>query len=177
MSEIIGQAAGVSFRRATNDDLDGIMSIEREVFGSHAWPAEAMRNDIASQHCHYLVAELVGTDIVVGYAGLLCAQGSGDGDIQTIAVSPTVRSRGLGRVMMSELIDEAARRGAHRLFLEVRADNPVAIGLYRALGFLEIGTRPGYYQPENVDAVLMRLDPVPGGPGERRVGPVGIQCT
>ncbi|MFC7765894.1 GNAT family N-acetyltransferase [Leucobacter soli] len=55
------------------------------------------------------------------------------------------------------LLDEAARRGVHEVFLEVRADNPVARGLYASLGFDEIGVRPRYYQPDDVDAVVMRL--------------------
>lgn len=136
-----------------------------------------MRADMLSEYCYYLVAELVGTDVLVGYAGLMCPVESGEGDIQTIAVSPMVRGRGVGRVLMADLIGEAASRGASRLFLEVRADNPIAIGLYRALGFHEIGTRPGYYQPDNVDAVTMRLEPVPAGPEVRRVGPVGAEAV
>ena len=177
MNEVPAQAAGVTVRRGLESDLEGIMLIERVVFEHEAWPDEAMRRDIMSPHCFYVVGEIEATGQIVGYAGLQCPASSDDGDIQTIAVNPTVRSRGLGRVMMRELIDEAAKRGAHRLFLEVRADNPVAIGLYRALGFHEVGVRAGYYQPDNVDAVVMKLDPVPGGPGERRVGPVGIECT
>ncbi|MCU1482370.1 MAG: N(6)-L-threonylcarbamoyladenine synthase TsaD [Subtercola sp.] len=93
-----------------------------------------------------------------GYGGLLSPQGAADADIQTIAVSPDARGRGLGRRLMQALIAEAARRGARRVFLEVRADNPGAQHLYRTLGFTEIGVRRGYYQPDDVDAVVMRLD-------------------
>jgi ribosomal-protein-alanine N-acetyltransferase len=72
-----------------------------------------------------------------------------------------VRGRGVGRALMHALIDEARRRGANELFLEVRDDNPVARRLYGSLGFEEIGVRPGYYQPDGVDAVAMRLDVPP----------------
>jgi ribosomal-protein-alanine acetyltransferase len=171
----IAQAAGVNVRLATADDLDGIMAIERPVFGHEAWSDEMMRRDMADANCYYLVGELVGTGQIVGYAGLLCPANSGEGDIQTIAVSPLARGRGLARVMMVDLIAEAARRGASRLFLEVRADNPIAIGLYRNLDFREVGVRAGYYQPDNVDAVVMRLEPVPGGPAARSLGPVGSE--
>ncbi len=174
---VIEQAAGVRVRLATGDDIDAIMAIERPVFGHEAWSDEMMRRDVLDPNCYYLVGELTVTGQIVGYAGLLCAPGSGEGDIQTIAVTPTVRSRGLGRVMMADLIAEAGRRGANRLFLEVRADNPVAIGLYRTLDFREIGMREGYYQPDNVDAVLMRLEPVPGGPASRSLGPIGSEVT
>jgi N6-L-threonylcarbamoyladenine synthase/ribosomal-protein-alanine N-acetyltransferase len=50
------------------------------------------------------------------------------------------------------------------VFLEVRADNPGARALYESLGFAEIAVRPDYYQPDGVDAVIMRLaDPEPDG--------------
>ena len=171
----IAQAAGVTVRVARADDLDAIMAIERPVFGHEAWSDEMMRRDMADANCYYLVGELVGSGQIVGYAGLLCAPGSGEGDIQTIAVSPLARGRGLARVMMVDLIAEAGRRGASRLFLEVRADNPIAIGLYRNLDFREVGLRAGYYQPDNVDAVVMRLEPVPGGPASRSLGPIGAE--
>ena len=41
---------------------------------------------------------------------------------------------------------------------EVRDDNPVAQGLYRREGFIETGRRPRYYQPDDVDAIIMQLD-------------------
>ena len=52
------------------------------------------------------------------------------------------------------------------VFLDVRADNPVAQQLYASAGFMEIGRRPHYYQPDDVDAVVMRLD-VPAWTGAR----------
>ena len=54
---------------------------------------------------------------------------------------------------------EANRLGeADELFLEVRADNSRAHGLYRRRGFEEIGVRRGYYQPSGADAIVMRKD-------------------
>ena len=44
------------------------------------------------------------------------------------------------------------------MFLEVRADNPVAQQLYESLGFVQIDLRRAYYQPEGIDAVIMRAD-------------------
>ncbi len=76
--------------------------------------------------------------------------------MQTIAVAPAARGRGLGRGLMHALITEARRRGIAELFLEVRADNPIARALYRSLGFEEIGVRPRYYR-RGIDAIMMRL--------------------
>ena len=64
------------------------------------------------------------------YAGLLAPLGTGQGDIQTITVAPRARRQGLGRTLMLALINEARRRGAEELFLEVRADNENAQALY-----------------------------------------------
>jgi ribosomal protein S18 acetylase RimI-like enzyme len=58
---------------------------------------------------------------------------------------------------MLALVGEARKRGAREVFLEVRADNPGAQTLYRSLGFEQIGVRPRYYQPDDVDAIVMRL--------------------
>ena len=141
-------------RDATPADLDAIWELETSTFGAEAWSREAMRSEIEGEHRRYVVLE-DDDGRVRGYAGLLVI--GEDGDIQTIAVAEDARGGGHGRRLMTELLDEAERRGAARVFLEVRADNPVAHGLYESLGFAGIAIRPGYYQPDNVDAVVMRL--------------------
>jgi ribosomal-protein-alanine N-acetyltransferase len=149
-------------RRARPADLDAVMALERITFVSDAWSADAMRRELEAPHTYYLVAvDDARPEAVFGYAGLHAPPGSGQGDIQTIAVDAAHRGAGLGRALMHALIAEARRRGAAELFLEVRADNPVAQGLYESLGFTAIGVRRGYYQPDGVDAVTMRLDVPP----------------
>jgi ribosomal protein S18 acetylase RimI-like enzyme len=59
---------------------------------------------------------------------------------------------------MVALLDEARSRDAAEVFLEVRADNPNAQQLYASLGFEQIAVRAQYYQPDGVDAHIMRLD-------------------
>jgi ribosomal-protein-alanine acetyltransferase len=144
-------------RRATLDDLDAIMAIEDATFGTDAWSRSAMRGELRRAHSYYLVAIPEGDDRVDGYAGLLAARDSGTADVQTIAVAESSRRRGLGRTMLLALLGEARHRGAAEVFLEVRADNPGAEALYVALGFERIAVRPGYYQPDGVDAHVMRL--------------------
>lgn len=115
-----------------------------------------MAAELAAAHSHYLVDELGGD--LVGYGGLRAPRGGADADIQTIALDSAFRGQGRGRALLRALIVEAVNRGAHELFLEVRADNPAAEGLYVSEGFVELGRRPRYYQPDDVDAVVMRLD-------------------
>lgn len=146
-------------RRATVDDVEAIMELERTTFTTDAWSEHSMRTEIAGEHGYYLVAfEPEHPERLDAYAGLLAPRGAIEGDIQTIAVAPRARRNGLGRTLMLALIGEARKRGAREVFLEVRADNPGAQKLYRGLGFEEIGVRPRYYQPDDVDAIVMRLN-------------------
>lgn len=147
-------------RRATLDDLDEVMALEQAIYPDDAWSRETMAAELANPHGHYLVA-VDETGAIVAYAGLLAPIGTGQGDIQTVTVAPEARRQGLARTMLLQLINEARRRGAEELFLEVRHDNDGARALYTQLGFDEIGVRTGYYRG-GVDAVTMRLRvPVP----------------
>lgn len=151
-------------RGATPADLDAIMAIETATFPEDAWSSSAMRAELGSQHAWYLVAEDAEADPpIVGYAGLLAPRGTGQADVQTIAVHESARGTGVGRRLLDALLGEAAARGAEEVFLEVRADNPLARGLYERSGFVEIAVRPHYYQPSGVDGVVMRRTARVGG--------------
>lgn len=143
-------------RPATPADLDAIMVLERASFPTDAWSEAMMRAELASPHSSYVVDELAGR--LVGYAGLRAVAGGKDADVQTIAVAEAARGKGRGRALLTALLGEAVRRRAREVFLDVRADNPVAQALYASEGFAELGRRPRYYQPDDVDAVVMRLD-------------------
>ena len=146
----------MSTRAATLADLDAIMALEHASFPTDAWSPAMMREELASPHGWYVVVEEAGR--LVGYAGLRAARGAKDADIQTITIAEGARGRGRGRALLTELLAEAERRGVHDVFLEVRADNPVAQALYASEGFAEVGRRPRYYQPDDVDAIVMQLD-------------------
>lgn len=148
---------------ATENDLARIMALEEECFNNDAWSFEMMEGELAAVNTKYfiLIDEGPAADpsaLVVGYAGLSHYQGHQDADIQTIAVKQTLRGKGQGKALMLKLIDTASQQGATNIFLEVRADNPVAQKLYLSLGFKHIDTRKNYYQPDNVDAWVMQLE-------------------
>ena len=150
-------------RAARETDLAEIMQLENRCFGSDAWTEDLMHGELTAVHTHYFALVSEGVDAstdskIVGYAGLAKYAASEQADINTIAVAPDLRGRGLGRELLQKLIDTAIELGAHEMFLEVRADNPVAQNLYKISGFEHIDTRRGYYQPDNVDALVMRLN-------------------
>jgi len=149
-------------RKATTDDLPAVMALETETFANDAWSPTIMRHEFADQHCYYLVAFRPETPTQIdAYAGLLSPPGAKEADIQTIAVTEPARRSGLGRTLMLTMMNEARSRGARELFLEVRADNPGAQALYSALGFEQIAVRENYYQPDGVDAIVMRCEVTP----------------
>ena len=139
---------------ATEAHLDQIMAIEEVCFGRDAWPIETMRFELLAEHTRYFVLEV--GEKLVGYAGLSKLIGNEQADVQTIAVSDEIRGQGFGRKLMDRLVSEAKLLKASELFLEVRADNLVAQNLYESLGFEHIDTRKRYYQPDDVDAWIMR---------------------
>lgn len=145
----------IALRTATVDDLDAIMAIETASFGLTAWARETMAAEMASEWGRYVVA-VDEAGAVVGYVGLRAV--GVEGDIQTIAVAEAARGEGLGRRLLAEAQRDARARGVQELFLDVREDNAPARALYESEGFVEIGVRPGYYQPEGVDAIAMRKE-------------------
>lgn len=146
-------------RTASVADLHHIMDIERSVFVNDAWSEPMMRAELESGNTVYVVATALGVpDVVQGYAGLMVPGGATEADVQTIAVAPDIRRMGLGRALMHALLKAARTAGVNDVFLEVRADNTGAQALYESLGFEPIGVRPGYYQPDDVDAIVMKLE-------------------
>ena len=144
----------VSLRVMTGADLPAVHRLEQVLFPEDAWSEELLSAELADQPRtrHYVVAEASGGDIV-GYAGLAAA--GGQADVQTIGVRGDQRGSGIGAALLTALLDEAARRNSESVFLEVRADNDGARRLYRRFGFDEVGLRKRYYQPSDVDAIVM----------------------
>jgi len=156
VSALQNAAPGIRVREATLADLTTIMALEVATFTTDAWSRDVMAAELASPHTVYLVAE--SADEVVAYAGLSAVPGAEQADIQTIAVDATHRRLGVGTVLLQQLLGLAQGRGAREVLLEVRADNPGAEELYRRHGFARIAVRPRYYQPDDVDAIVMRAE-------------------
>jgi len=90
---------------------------------------------------------------ILGFAGMWLM--FDEAHITTIGVSPRVRGKGLGELLLVHLFDEAGKIGAHRLTLEVRVSNDVAQRLYRKYTFREEGVRKRYYSDNGEDALIM----------------------
>ncbi|MEU8629122.1 ribosomal protein S18-alanine N-acetyltransferase [Streptomyces sp. NPDC048669] len=141
-------------------DIDPVLGLEHELFPDDAWSPGMFWSELAYARGpqatrRYVVAEDPVTGRIVGYAGLAAA---GDlADVQTIAVSRDHWGGGLGSELLSDLLKHATAFECAEVLLEVRVDNTRAQKLYERFGFEPIGFRRGYYQPGNIDALVMRL--------------------
>ena len=144
----------------TRADLAGVLQLEHELFSDDPWSAEMFNDEVAQppEARLYLIAEPGDGRGLAGYAGMMFVPGGMQADVLTIAVRPGYWGQGIGSALLGALLDEARRRGCVQVFLEVRADNLRAQGLYQRRGFEEIGVRRGYYQPSGMDAIVMRKD-------------------
>ncbi|MFI6566371.1 ribosomal protein S18-alanine N-acetyltransferase [Streptomyces sp. NPDC050534] len=140
-------------------DIDRVLELEKDLFPEDAWSRGMFWSELAHARGaeatrRYLVAE-DGDGRLVGYAGVAS---SGDlADIQTIAVARDQWGTGLGGLLLTELLKAATAFECAEVMLECRIDNVRAQKLYERFGFEAIGFRRGYYQPGNVDALVMRL--------------------
>ncbi len=155
--------AGLSLERFRWWHVEDVLPLEQQLFGPDPWTAHHFWSElgqVATRHYVVLVdrdagrdtGRDTGRDAVVGYAGL--CDYPDEAFVQTMAVAPTRQGRGLGALLLRDLLAEATRRGHRRVLLEVRADNEPAQRLYAAHGFTREGIRRGYY-PGGVDAWVM----------------------
>lgn len=136
--------------------VDALMPYEKDMFGTEAWSAASYRAELADTRDRYYIAAEAADGSLLGWAGVRVI---GDtAEILTVGVVPAARRTGIARRMLADLLAEARRRGAREVFLEVRVDNEPARELYRNVGFVDVGTRRGYYAGGRIDGVTMRLD-------------------
>ena len=137
-------------------DVEAVHALETALFPD-PWSVETFWSELAHvpETRHYVVADAADDGEVVGYAGLVST--GHQADVQTLGVRGDHQGRGLGGELLRALLDEARRRGAGEVLLEVRAENVAAQALYARHGFERIGVRRGYYRPGGTDALVLRL--------------------
>ncbi|MEO8816601.1 MAG: ribosomal protein S18-alanine N-acetyltransferase [Mycobacterium sp.] len=140
----------------TDADAARCAELEAQLFDAdEPWPAAAFHRSLRASHHHYVAARVA--DVLVGYAGIarLGRTPPFEFEVHTIGVDPAYHGRGIGRQLLTDLLDFA---GGGVVYLEVRTDNTAAIALYRDLGFAEIGVRKRYYRTSGADAYMMRRE-------------------
>ena len=149
------------FRELTLGDAGAVAALEAVCFaGDNPWSRDVFLAEIAQPHTFYLGAFDGEDEAMLGYAGLamLGPRDDPEFEVHTIAVDGAYQGRGIGRVLMDQLVHTADLMGGP-MFLEVRTDNTPAIALYESYGFSVLATRKAYYQPSGADAFSMMRHP------------------
>jgi [ribosomal protein S18]-alanine N-acetyltransferase len=138
----------------TVEDLEEVLEIENDSF-SFPWSRNSFYKEITDNgYAYYLVCRLKGSQRIIGYGGIWTL--FDEAHITTLAVHSLYRHTGVGTLIIINLINNALREGANRVFLEVRDSNREARNLYEKLQFKVIGKRKNYYFDE--DALVMLRD-------------------
>ncbi len=120
--------------------------------GAAEW-SDRLRQRLATWTAGRLAGQPRGKPPILGFGGMWKLYE--EAHITTIGVEPDYRGRGLGDILLMDMFEEALRRGATWVTLEVRVSNTTAQNLYRKFGFSIQGRRPRYYSDNNEDAFIM----------------------
>jgi len=143
----------VTLHPVTVADLEEVVSLERASF-QHPWKTEHILNEVQSPLSFPLLARLEDGSC----AGYICPMLVLDeGQILNVAVHPSCRGRGIGKILLKAALAKLEILGASFVGLEVRPSNTVAISLYTHVGFVTTGIRRAYYE-NGEDAVLMKYE-------------------
>ena len=127
-------------------DVAAIGALERLCF-SDPWPEAVIRSCLPK----YLL--LCEGEEVLGYVCL--SHVLDEGNIDSIAVAPAHRRRGLGQALLDAALARSRELALSELQLELRAGNAAALALYEKNGFVRVGLRRDYYRAPKEDAILM----------------------
>jgi [ribosomal protein S18]-alanine N-acetyltransferase len=142
-----------AIRPMRGTDVADVVAIERSSY-QFPWSEGIFRDCLRVGY----VCRVVSVSRAISGYGVMSV-GGGEAHILNLCVAEACRCRGVGRQLLSCLIERAAAAGAAEAFLEVRPSNTAAIRLYLATGFEQVGTRRGYYQAVGgrEDAAVLKI--------------------
>lgn len=138
----------------TEADIPRVAELEKLIF-TDPWSEKVYRETFTIPGVEYVVVCDDDTGEIVGAAGVRNIVGTGE--ITNVMLLPEYRGRGIGKQMLTQLLERGRKLGANDFTLEVRESNTVAITLYESLGFESAGKRPGFYSNPAEDAVIYWL--------------------
>ena len=145
--------AGFTIERAeSTSNLEAVAALQRLTF-TNPWGADAMRWELEHTDVARLYLLRAPDGELVGYCA--CWLVFDELHINSLAIDPAWRRRGLARHLLAAAFEDAAARGATSATLEVRRSNEAARGLYEGLGFRVEGTRRDYYQNPREDGLIL----------------------
>jgi [ribosomal protein S18]-alanine N-acetyltransferase len=160
----------VRVRRANAADVPAMMDLERESPAAAHWSRQQYEGLFVAtskqrtQRFAWVVENDPGAQLEEDsnklpeiLAFLIAHRVDAEWELENIVVAETVRRRGVGMRLLSELVAHARAEQGIAVFLEVRESNQSARALYRKVGFEETGLRKSYYVNPLESAILCRL--------------------
>ena len=139
----------INFRKMTPEDASAVEVVEKSCFDM-PWSRQSFWQEASNDKAYYLLA--LDGERVIGYVGVWIL--FDEAQITNVAITPEYQNKGIGRLMMKEIIKISQERKANAMTLEVRPSNKGAIHLYESLGFKSVGRRRGYHE-DGEDAEIM----------------------
>ena len=134
------------------DDIESISYIAEQAYGEHHWSKSSFYDELSNNLAHYFCAKDINGNLI-GYIGSW--QIIDEAHITTVAVKEEYKRQHIGEALLCTVIENCLANMIKYLTLEVRVSNEPAIKLYEKYGFKSLGTRKGYYQDNNEDALIM----------------------
>ncbi len=139
-------------RLTSEADLDAVAALEAESF-ANPWTRDMLARELGqSDVARVYVLRMTDARLAAFCACWLVFD---ELHVNTVAVTPSWRRRGLATALMQHVLADAARDGAEQATLEVRRSNEPALELYRRLGFAVEAVRPRYYTSPEEDALIL----------------------
>ncbi|WP_242360729.1 ribosomal protein S18-alanine N-acetyltransferase [Limosilactobacillus antri] len=154
---IVVQGRHFTVRQAAERDVQRIVEIEKQIYGTAPWSYAAFQLELQRPHDRlYLV---IATDAeTVGFIGMAVDWYHLDLHITNLGISPGWQRRGLGTYLIKTALAYARHLQLRSLSLEVRVHNLVARHLYEQFGFREQHIKHRYYLDNHEDAIDMQVD-------------------
>lgn len=123
---------------------------------THAFPW-TWKTFLQNQASNFYNLALTHAGTLAGFA--ICQCVLDEASLFNLAIAPVQQKKGLGQLLLTQLIEDLTERKTQILWLEVRASNDPALRLYNKMGFNQISARADYYPSKNgrEDAILMAL--------------------
>ena len=146
----------MNIRKMKDTDIAAVSRIEK-LTHIQPWSENVLTDCYHSDYLCLVAEEKDYQKELKGY--IILSQVLDEAHLLNLCVSLKYQGFGLGRELTARGIKEVVKRGARKMFLEVRRSNMRAIRLYESFGFSEIGIRTNYYQGSSMseDAVVMAL--------------------
>ncbi len=156
MPEFLQANPKLHIRPMQLSDIDAVMLIEPQAFGTHHWTRENFLRELDNGIATYLVVDVIASEAkpnVVGYIGIWVV--IDEMHIVTLAVDPNHRRQGIAEALLLAVLDLAWKNDIRGATLEVRLSNLAAQELYRKYSFQRQGLRPNYYEDNKESALLL----------------------